>query len=86
MKKQFLSFLLAALAITWGLAVLPIRARAEKAPAVVGDWEGTLDAGMQGKLRVVLHVIREFPSPRSITKNLPFTSRASRSRAATTAK
>ncbi len=56
MRKGFLSLLVAGLAIAWGWAVLPNRARAEKAPAVVGDWEGGLDAGMQGKLRVVLHV------------------------------
>lgn len=71
MKKQFLSFLLAALAITWGLAVLPIRARAEKAPAVVGDWEGTLDAGMQGKLRVVLHVTQAKDGSLSATLDSP---------------
>ncbi len=58
MRKRFFSLFVAALAIAWGLAVLPIRVRAEKAPAIVGDWQGTLDAGMQGKLRVVLHVIQ----------------------------
>ncbi|MGD0920820.1 MAG: hypothetical protein ABSA70_03530 [Terriglobia bacterium] len=47
---------LGGLSLALGLALLPSLARGEKAPAVVGDWEGTLEAGMQGKLRVVLHV------------------------------
>jgi hypothetical protein len=44
------------LTLALGLLLLPALARAEKAPAIIGDWEGVLDAGMQGKLRVVLHV------------------------------
>jgi hypothetical protein len=56
MRKHLLPLFLVAVAAAWGLAVLPARAGAEKAPAIVGDWEGTLDAGAQGKLRVVLHV------------------------------
>ncbi len=56
MRKHFMPFVVVALAMSWGIALLPAEARTEKAPAVVGNWEGTLDAGMQGKLRVVLHV------------------------------
>lgn len=44
------------LTLALGLLLLPALAQAEKAPAIIGNWEGVLDAGMQGKLRVVLHV------------------------------
>ncbi len=71
MRKRFLSLLLAGLAIALGVAVLTIRARAEKAPAVVGDWEGTLEAGMQGKLRVVLHVTQAKDGSLSATLDSP---------------
>lgn len=56
MKKRLRQLALGGLSLALGLALAPGLARGEKAPAVVGDWEGTLDAGMQGKLRVVLHV------------------------------
>lgn len=71
MRKYYLPLILVALAAAWGLAVLPARAGAEKAPAVVGDWEGTLDAGMQGKLRVVLHVTQAKDGSLSATTDSP---------------
>ena len=71
MRKHFLPLLLAVLAVAWGLTVLPARARAEQAPAVVGNWEGTLDAGDQGKLRVVLHVTQAKDGSLSATMDSP---------------
>ena len=71
MRKYFLPLLLAVLAVAWGLTVLPARARAEQPPAVVGNWEGTLDAGDQGKLRVVLHVTQAKDGSLSATMDSP---------------
>jgi hypothetical protein len=71
MRKQWLSLWVAALAVAWGSALLPARARVEKAPAIVGDWEGTLDAGAQGKLRVVLHVTQVKDGSLSATMDSP---------------
>jgi hypothetical protein len=71
MRQQRLSLWVAALAVAWGLALLPAQARAEKAPAIVGDWEGTLDAGAQGKLRVLLHVTQAKDGSLSATMDSP---------------
>ena len=71
MRQQWLSLAVAALAVAWGLALLPAQARAENAPAIVGNWEGTLDAGAQGKLRVVLHVTQAKDGSLSATMDSP---------------
>ena len=71
MRQQWLSLAVAALAVAWGFASLPAQARAEKAPAIVGDLEGTLDAGAQGKLRVVLHVTQAKDGSLSATMDSP---------------
>jgi hypothetical protein len=71
MRQRWLLLWVAALAVAWGFALLPAQARAEKAPAIVGDWEGTLDAGAQGKLRVVLHVTQAKDGSLSATMDSP---------------
>ncbi len=71
MKKHFILFAVSGLVISLGLASLAAGARAEKARGVVGNWEGTLDAGMQGKLRVVLHVTQANDGNLSATLDSP---------------
>jgi hypothetical protein len=71
MRQQWLLLWVATLAVAWGLALLPAQACAEKAPGIVGDWEGTLDAGAQGKLRVVLHVTQAKDGSLSATMDSP---------------
>ena len=45
-----------ALVLVLGLTALPALSPGEKPPIVVGDWDGVLDTGTQGKLRVVIHI------------------------------
>ena len=52
-KSAYLWIGLALLAL---LVMAPAVAAAAAAPSLEGTWQGTLDAGMQGKLRVVAHL------------------------------
>jgi hypothetical protein len=44
------------LALAAGLIILPVALLAATGSGVVGNWEGALDAGAQGKLRIVVHI------------------------------
>lgn len=43
-------------ALVFVLGVIPLVSLAAPKPAVVGDWNGVLDVGQQGKLHLVVHV------------------------------
>jgi len=45
-----------ALALAIGLVMLPTVLLAATGSDVVGNWEGALDAGAQGKLRIIVHI------------------------------
>lgn len=45
-----------ALALVVGLVVLPPVLLAATGSEVAGNWEGALDAGAQGKLRIIVHI------------------------------
>lgn len=58
MKKLRASFftLCFALALMLGLSIVPAPTMAADAKPIVGDWEGTLDPGAQGKKRILVHI------------------------------
>lgn len=46
-------------ALVFALAALSVVSLAAPKPAVVGDWNGVLDAGQAGKLHLVVHVTQK---------------------------
>jgi len=44
------------LAVLLGMGIAPSLIRAADTPAIVGNWEGTLDPGGQPKKRIVVHI------------------------------
>jgi hypothetical protein len=57
MRKPRLSLFVVCLGLLMlGLSLHPALVKAADAPAVVGDWEGTLDPGAQPKKRIVVHI------------------------------
>lgn len=56
-KPRALSLALCfALALMFGLSIVPAPTMAAEARPIVGDWEGTLDPGAQPKKRIVVHI------------------------------
>jgi hypothetical protein len=56
-KRRTSSFGLAlGLALMVGLSIVPALMVAADAPLIVGDWEGTLDPGVQPKKRILVHI------------------------------
>jgi hypothetical protein len=46
----------AGLALTLALGIMPSLTLAQDAPAIVGDWSGTLNPGAQPKKKIVVHI------------------------------
>jgi uncharacterized protein len=60
-----------ALVFAVGLVILPAVLLAATGSDVVGNWEGALDAGAQGKLRIVVHISQSKDSSLSGTMDSP---------------